>query len=168
MPLRFLPLSLLALLPCLAGAAFSAARARGGVEILRAPAAAYGFDQLHPAWLRGGYWDGRPWPAGWYQATPAAWSVEGVAPGPQIIAAVNGALAQGMVAIPVPGTATWLNVATVEALPNSRITFVYSRGAASQRGVGECQLGLLDGRPARGLGAHLLHAACVVAYGMPN
>jgi hypothetical protein len=34
-----------------------------------------------------------------------------------------------------------------------------------QRGVGECQLGLLNGRQARGLGVHVLNAACVVAYG---
>lgn len=143
---------------------------RAGVQVerVRVPPAAYGFDQLHPAWLRGAYWAGRPWPSGWYHATPARWSVEGVAPGGLIVAAVNGALAQGSVAIAVPGTRRWLNVATVEALSNGRITFVHTNGGPSERAVGECQLGLLDGRPARGQGVHLLHAACVVAYGKPN
>ena len=88
-----------------------------------------------------------------------------MAPGAVIVEEVNRALAQGMVAIAVPGTARWLNVATVEALPNGRITFVHSNGIASTRAVGECQLGLLDSRPAQGEGVHLLHAACVVAYG---
>lgn len=163
---RCSPLAPLALALLLVGTSAATASGKARVRLPLAPPSAYGFDQLHPAWLQGSYWAGRPWPAGWYRATPAGWSVEGVAPGPEIIAAVNGALAQGTVAIAVPGTARWLNVATVEALPNGRITFVHSNGAASARGVGECQLGLLDGRPARGPGVHLLHAACVVAYGL--
>lgn len=159
--LAWLPVAIASGLP-------SASLAGVRLEGPRVPPAAYGFDQLHPAWLQGTYWAGRPWPAGWYRATPARWSVEGVAPGREIVAAVNGALAQGSVAIPVPGTARWLNVATVEALTNGRITFVHSNGGPSERAVGDCQLGLLDGRPARGQGVHLLHAACVVAYGRPN
>lgn len=141
------------------------ARARQASPFPRAPAAAYGFPELHPAWLLGGYWLGRPWGWGWYRATPASWSVDGLASGGAITAAVNGALAQRLPMIEVPGTALWLNFASVEALPNGRILFSYSNGAATQRGVGECQLGLLDGRPARGLGVHVLNAACVVAYG---
>jgi hypothetical protein len=157
-------LPLLPLLPLMAGSP-AAAAVRVAVGSPRAPAAAYGFDQVHPAWLQGGFWMGRPWPAGWYRAAPARWSVEGLASVSLITEAVNGALAQGLAAIQVPGTTAWLNFASVEALPNGRITFVYSGGAASQRAVGECQLGLLDSRPALGLGLHLLNAACGVAYG---
>lgn len=153
----------------LAGLRVPALRVAGlRVPALRVPAAAYGFDQIHPAWLQGTYWAGRPWPTGWYRATPARWSLPGVAPGREIVAAVNGALAQGVVAIPVPATNRWLNVASVEALANGRITFVHSDGGPSQRAVGDCQLGVLDGRPVREQGVHLLHAACVVAYGWPN
>jgi len=141
------------------------ARPRVVPGIPRAPAAAYGFAELHPAWLLGGYWVGRPWGWGWYKATPATWSVEGLASGGVITEAVNGALALRQPAIEVPGTSIWLNYASVEALPNGRITFHYTNGPKTQRGVGECQLGLLDGRPVRGLGAHVLNAACVVAYG---
>ena len=132
----------------------------------RAPAAAYGFAEIHPAWLQGSsYWIGRPWPAGWYRATPANWSVQGLASSPLIISAVNQALASRQPVIEVPGTPLWLNFASVEALPNGRILFSYSLGAEVQRGVGECQLGLLDGRPATGYGVHALNAACIVAYG---
>ena len=140
------------------------ARPRQVPAIPRAPAAAYGFAEVHPAWLLGSYWVGRPWGWGWYRATPATWSEEGLASSGAIEQAVNGALAMQQPAIEVPGTPLWLNFASVEALPNGRITFHYSNGAALQRGVGECQLGLLDGRRARGLGVHVLHAACVVAY----
>jgi len=141
------------------------ARPRQAPQVPRAPAAAYGFAELHPAWLLGSYWVGRPWGWGWYRATPATWSVEGLASSGAIAEAVNGALAMQQPAIEVPGTPLWLNFASVEALPNGRITFSYSNGATQQRGVGECQLGLLDGRPARGLGVHVLNAACAVAYG---
>ena len=141
------------------------ARPRQAPSVPRAPAAAYGFAELHPAWLLGSYWVGRPWAWGWYKATPATWSVDGLASGGAITEAVNGALALRQTLIEVPGTPLWLNFAFVEALPNGRITFSYSNGTASQRGVGECQLGLLDGRPARGLGVHVLNAACVVAFG---
>jgi len=140
-------------------------RSRVVPGIPRAPAAAYGFAELHPAWLLGSYWVGRPWPWGWYRATPATWSVEGLASGAAITEAVNGALAQRQPLIEVPGTSIWLNFASVEALPNGRITFNYSNGSTTQRGVGECQLGLLNGRQARGVGVHVLNAACVVAYG---
>jgi hypothetical protein len=91
--------------------------------------------------------------------------VEGLASGAAITEAVNGALAQQQPAIEVPGTGSWLNFASVEALPNGRITFSYSSAGVVQRGVGECQLGLLNGRQASGLGVHVLNAACVVAYG---
>jgi len=140
-------------------------RSRVVPGIPRAPAAAYGFAELHPAWLLGSYWVGRPWPWGWYRATPATWSVEGLASGAAITEAVNGALAQRQPLIEVPGSSIWLNFASVEALPNGRITFHYNNGSTTQRGVGECQLGLLNGRQARGLGVHVLNAACVVAYG---
>ena len=157
--------------PVLALLAFLAslpAHARSRVvpaAIPRAPAAAYGFAELHPAWLLGSYWVGRPWPWGWYRTTSATWSVEGLASGAAITEAVNGALAQRQPAIEVPGTSSWLNYASVEALPNGRISFYFSKAGVVQRGVGECQLGLLNGRRASGLGAHMLNAACVVAYG---
>ena len=141
------------------------ARPRQGPAIPLAPAAAYGFAELHPAWLLGSYWVGRPWAWGWYRATPASWSVQGLATSGAIAEAVNSALAMRQPIFEVPGTSLWLNFASVEALPNGRISFSYSSGAQPQRGVGECQLGLLDGRSARGLGVHLLNAACVVAYG---
>lgn len=131
----------------------------------RSPAAAYGFAEIHPAWLQGGFWRGRPWPSGWYRATPAAWSREGMAPGGMITAAVNEALALQIPSIAVPNTAYQLNYASVEALPNSRIVFFYGQGDTSQRGIGECQLGLLNGRQASGDGALVLNAACIVAFG---
>ncbi len=158
---RWPAVALLALLAAQPGEA----RSRVVPGIPRAPAAAYGFAELHPAWLLGSYWVGRPWPWGWYRATPATWSVEGLASGAAITEAVNGALAQRQPAIEVPGTSSWLNYASVEALPNGRITFSFSNAGVVQRGVGECQLGLLNGRPASGLGVHVLNAACVVAYG---
>jgi len=158
---RWPAVALLTLLAALPGEA----RSRVVPEIPRAPTAAYGFAELHPAWLLGSYWVGRPWPWGWYRTTPATWSVAGLASGAAITEAVNDALAQRQAAIEVPGTSSWLNYASVEALPNSRIIFFFSRAGVMQRGVGECQLGLLNGRPARGLGVHLLNAACVVAYG---
>jgi hypothetical protein len=158
---RWPAVALLAFLAALPGQA----RPRVAPGIPRAPAAAYGFAELHPAWLLGSYWVGRPWPWGWYRATPATWSVEGLASGAAITEAVNGALAQRQPAIEVPGTSSWLNFASVEALPNGRISFYFRKAGVVQRGVGECQLGLLNGRPASGLGAHMLNAACVVAYG---
>lgn len=154
-------LALLAFLAVLPGQA--GPRVAPGIP--RAPAAAYGFAELHPAWLLGSYWVGRPWPWGWYRTTPPSWSVEGLASGAAITAAVNGALAYRQPQIAVPGTSSWLNYASVEALPNGRISFYYSSAGVLQRGVGECQLGLLNGRPASGLGVHVLNAACVVAYG---
>ena len=158
---RWPAVALLALLAAQPGEA----RSRVVPGIPRAPAAAYGFAELHPAWLLGSYWVGRPWPWGWYRTTPATWSVEGLASGAAITEAVNGALAQRQPAIEVPGTSSWLNYASVEALPNSRILFFFSSAGVMQRGVGECQLGLLNGRQTRGLGVHVLNAACVVAYG---
>jgi hypothetical protein len=161
MTTRWPAVALLALLAALPGQA----RTRVVPGIPHAPAAAYGFAELHPAWLLGSYWVGRPWPWGWYRTTPATWSVEGLASGAAITEAVNGALAQRQAAIEVPGTSSWLNYASVEALPNGRISFYFRHAGVVQRGVGECQLGLLNGRPARGLGVHVLNAACVVAYG---
>ena len=140
----------------------------------RAPAAAYGFAELHPAWLQGSFWRGRPWPAGWYRTLPRAWARQGMAPVPTLTAAVNRALAQRQVWIAVPNTALLLNFGSVDVLPNSRIVFFYAGQASAdgvdtgegrtQRGVGECQIGLLNGRPVAGQQALLLHAACVVAF----
>jgi len=155
----------LALLAALFTALPAQARPLVMAAIPRAPAAAYGFAELHPAWLLGSYWLGRPWPWGWYRATPATWSVEGVASGAAITEAVNGALARRQPVIMVPGTTTWLNFASVEVLPNSRIVFFFSSAGVMKRGVGECQLGLLNGRQASGLEVHVLNAACSVAYG---
>jgi hypothetical protein len=141
------------------------ARPRQAPRPPRAPAAAYGYSELHPAWLQGGYWIGRPWPSGWYRNTPAAWAQDGMAAGGTISRAVNSALADQVPTIAVPNTPYQLNFASVEALPNSRILFFYANGNTTKRGVGECQLGLLDGRPASGIGALVLNAACIVAYG---
>jgi hypothetical protein len=139
-----------------------------------APAAAYGFAELHPAWLQGSFWRGRPWPTGWYRTLPRAWARRGMAPVPALTATVNSALTQRQVWIAVPNTALLLNFGSVEVLPNSRIVFLYAgqasadgvdtNGGRTQRGVGECQIGLLNGRPVAGEQALLLHAACVVAF----
>ncbi|MFM7647318.1 MAG: hypothetical protein ACKO50_04505 [Cyanobium sp.] len=131
----------------------------------RSPAAAYGYAEIHPAWLQGGFWRGRPWPSGWYQTSPSAWAREGMASGHTITLAVNEALALQSPSIVVPNTGYQLNFASVEALPNSRILFFYGTGAASKRGVGECQIGLLNGKAAAGDEALVLNAACIVAYG---
>ena len=143
----------------------TAAAATAAQRFPRSPAAAYGYAEIHPAWLQGGFWRGRPWPAGWYRATPRAWAQEGMVSPPLIIAAVNRALIEQSAAISVPNTGLQLNYASVEALPNSRIVFFYGDGSSSRRGVGECQLGLLNGRAAGGEEALVLNAACSVAYG---
>ncbi len=158
------------LLPIALEASAAAAPPRPG----RAPAAAYGFAELHPAWLQGSFWRGRPWPTGWYRSLPRAWGRQGMAPVATLTATVNRALSQRQVWIAVPNTALLLNIGSVDVLPNSRIVFFHAanpsfqgRGGGqgeSQRGVGECQLGLLNGRPVDGEQALLLHAACVVAF----
>ena len=140
----------------------------------RAPAAAYGFAELHPAWLQGSFWRGRPWPTGWYRTLPRAWGRQGMVPVATLTATVNAALAQRQVWIAIPNTALLLNVGSVDVLPNSRVVFFHAPnptdagtiagGESTQRGVGECQLGLLNGRPVNGEQALLLHAACVVAF----
>jgi hypothetical protein len=135
------------------------------VRFPRSPAAAYGYAEIHPAWLQGGFWRGRPWPSGWYQATPRAWAADGMASGHAITMAVNEALALQTPSIGIPNTSLQLNYASVEALPNSRILFFFGTGAATKRGVGECQIGLLNGRAAVGEEALVLHAACIVAFG---
>ncbi|MFM7269871.1 MAG: hypothetical protein ACKOZT_15035 [Cyanobium sp.] len=143
----------------------TAAWAGTAVRFPRSPAAAYGYAEIHPAWLQGGFWRGRPWPSGWYQTTPSAWATEGMASGHAITTAVNEALAAQSASIAIPNSGYQLNYASVEALPNSRILFFYGTGAATKRGVGECQIGLLNGKAAAGDEALVLNAACIVAYG---
>lgn len=141
------------------------AQARVAQRHPRSPAAAYGFAEIHPAWLQGGFWRGRPWPTGWYHTTPAGWAREGMAGGALITAAVNEALALQSAVIAVPASTQLLNFASVEVLPNSRIVFFFGSGVSRRRGVGECQLGLLNGRPVSGEDALVLNAACFVAFG---
>lgn len=141
-----------------------------GVGLTRAPAAAYGAAVYHPGWAGGGYWAARPWPYGWYGARPLAWwgtaaVVSSAATSAAVATAVDAAVAQQSVWIAVPQTALQLNYASVMAAGSSGVRFSYLSGGLSLSAAGDCSSGVLNGAPALGAMAQLLHAACQVAYG---
>lgn len=134
--------------------------------LTRAPAAAYGAAVYHPGWGAGGYWAARPWGYGWYGASPLAWwGTAAIAGTAAVTAAVNAAAAQQTVWITVPQTALQLNYASVQAMGDGGVRFVYVASGVNLSASGDCRNGLLNGAPVQGPTAQLLHAACQVAYG---
>jgi hypothetical protein len=82
-----------------------------------------------------------------------------------ITSSVNAAAAQQSTVIVVPQTGYQLNYASVKAIEPDAVSFTWTTGAASQAASGNCRQGTLNGAPATAANAHLLNAACVVAYG---
>ncbi|MEB3265916.1 MAG: hypothetical protein VKN13_04805 [Cyanobacteriota bacterium] len=125
----------------------------------------YGGGAWHASWAYGGYWGARPWAYGWYGTAPLAWGVAGMATAAAITSSVNNAANQQATVIVVPQTTYQLNYASVKAVAPDSVTFTWSSGSTSQSAFGNCRQGTLNGAPATDANAHLLNAACVVAYG---
>ncbi|MEB3320214.1 MAG: hypothetical protein VKI63_04665 [Cyanobium sp.] len=138
---------------------------RPGVGVGRPGPGVYGGGVWHAGWASGGYWAARPWTYGWYGTAPLAWGVAGMATAAAITASVNGAAAQQTTVIAVPQTTYQLNYASVQAVGSDSVSFTWTYGPVSQAASGNCRLGTLNGVPATAANAHLLNAACVVAFG---
>jgi len=134
------------------------------------------YNGYHPAWNNGGYWNSRPWNAGWYRWQPnswgwwganaMAWGLAGLASGAAITALVNNAAAVQSPVIVVPQTNYQLNYGSVEAVGTYGASFSYLVNGMPVYGGANCQQGLLNGQiPANGNQAQLLNAVCQVAYG---
>ncbi|MEB3255198.1 MAG: hypothetical protein VKJ05_02290 [Synechococcaceae cyanobacterium] len=128
-------------------------------------------------WANGGYWNNRPWGAGWYGWAPstwgwwggtaAAWGVAGLATGVAITSLVNEAAENQKTVIVVPGSTYQLDYGSVEAVGSVGASFSYDLGQGVMlNGAANCQAGLLNGQvPATAAQAQLLNAVCQVAYG---
>lgn len=138
---------------------------RPGVGVGRPGPGVYGGGAWHASWAHGGYWGARPWSYGWYGTAPLAWGVAGMATAAAVTSSVNAAAAQQSTVIVVPQTTVQLNYASVRALEPDGVTFTWMNGATSEVLSGNCRQGTLNGVPATATNAHLLNAACVVAYG---
>jgi len=138
---------------------------RPGVGVGRPGPGVYGGGVWHASWATGGYWAARPWTYGWYGTAPLAWGVAGMATAAAVTSSVNAAAAQQSTVIVVPQTTYQLNYASVKALAPDSVTFTWAAGANSETLSGNCRQGTLNGVPATAANAHLLNAACVVAYG---
>lgn len=138
---------------------------RPGVGVGRPGPGVYGGGAWHASWAYGGYWGSRPWSYGWYGTTPVAWGVAGLATAAAITSSVNAAAAQQSTVILVPQTGYQLNYASVKAFEPDAVSFTWTTGAVSQTASGNCRQGTLNGVSATAANAHLLNAACVVAYG---
>ena len=125
----------------------------------------YGGGAWHGSWASGGYWAARPWPYGWYGTAPVAWGVAGMATAAAITSSVNAAAAQQSSVIVVPQTTYQLNYASVQANPPDSVSFSWSSASGVMAATGNCRQGTLNGSPATAANAHLLNAACTVAYG---
>ncbi|MFN5193000.1 MAG: hypothetical protein ACK5E6_01045, partial [Cyanobacteriota bacterium] len=125
----------------------------------------YGGGAWHAGWAYGGYWGARPWAYGWYGTAPLAWGVAGMATAAAITSSVNAAANQQSTVIVVPQTGYQLNYASVKAVEPDGVTFLWSAASGSQSAFGNCRQGTLNGTPATAANAHLLNAACMVAYG---
>jgi len=134
------------------------------------------YNGYHPGWNNGGYWNNRPWNAGWYRWTPSAWGwwggnsmawgLAGLATGAAITSLVNNAAAVQSPLIIVPQTNYQLNYGSVEAVGTYGASFSYLVNGMPVYGGANCQQGLLNGQiPANGNQAQLLNAVCQVAYG---
>ncbi len=53
----------------------------------------------------------------------------------------------------------------MKALEPDAVSFTWTNGAQSETLSGNCRTGTLNGVPATAANAHVLNAACVVAYG---
>jgi hypothetical protein len=138
---------------------------RPGVGVGRPGPGVYGGGAWHASWAYGGYWGARPWPYGWYGAAPVAWGVAGMATAAAITSSVDAAAVQESTVIVVPQTGYQLNYASVSAIQPDSVSFTWSSGGMNQAASGNCRQGTLNGVPATAANAHLLNAACVVAYG---
>jgi plastocyanin len=138
---------------------------RPGAGVGRPGPGVYGGGAWHASWAYGGYWAARPWAYGWYGTAPVAWGVAGMATAAAITSSVNAAAAQQSTVIVVPQTGYQLNYASVQAIAPDSVSFTWSSGAVTQAAIGQCRQGTLNGIPATAVNAHLLNAACVVAYG---
>ncbi len=138
---------------------------RPGVGVGRPGPGVYGGGAWHASWAQGGYWGARPWSYGWYGTAPLAWGVAGMATAAAVTSSVNAAAAEQSTVIVVPQTPYQLNYASVQALEPDAVTFTWTNGAQSETLSGNCRKGTLNGVPATAANAHLLNAACVVAYG---
>jgi hypothetical protein len=147
------------------GGPASGAGVRPGVGVGRPGPGVYGGGAWHASWAYGGYWGARPWPYGWYGAAPVAWGVAGMATAAAITSSVDAAAAQESTVIVVPQTGYQLNYASVSAIQPDSVSFTWSGGGMNQSASGNCRQGTLNGVPATAANAHLLNAACVVAYG---
>ena len=134
------------------------------------------FNDFNDNWRNGGYWNNRPWGAGWfvggantwgwYGANAAAWGLAGLATGAAIGSLVNTAAAQSSPVFLVPQTSYLLNYGSVEAVGSYGVSFNYLVNGTQLLGAANCQQGLLNGQvPANGDQAQLLNAVCQVAYG---
>ena len=147
------------------GGPASGAGVRPGVGVGRPGPGVYGGGTWHASWAYGGYWAARPWPYGWYGTAPVAWGVAGMATAAAITSAVNASAAQESTVIVVPQTGYQLNYASVKAIQPDSVAFTWVNGMVNQSASGNCRQGTLNGVPATAVNAHLLNAACVVAYG---
>jgi|688.fasta_scaffold74742_2 hypothetical protein len=147
------------------GGPASGAGVRPGAGVGRPGPGVYGGGVWHASWAYGGYWAARPWPYGWYGTAPVAWGVAGMATAAAISGSVNAAAAQQSTVIVVPQTDVQLNYASVKAIPPDAVSFTWSSGGLGQSASGQCRQGTLNGVPVNATNAHLLNAACVVAYG---
>lgn len=138
---------------------------RPGTGVGRPGPGVYGGGAWHASWAYGGYWAARPWAYGWYGTAPVAWGVAGMATAAAITSSVNAAVTQQSTVIVVPQTAYQLNYASVQAIAPDSVSFTWTSGAVTQAAIGQCRQGTLNGIPATAANAHLLNAACVVAYG---
>lgn len=134
------------------------------------------FNAFNNNWRNGGYWNSRPWGAGWfvggasswgwYGANAAAWGLAGLATGAVIGSLVNSAAAQSSPVILVPQTSYLLNYGSVEAVGTYGVSFNYLVNGTQLLGAANCQQGLLNGQvPSTADQAQLLNAVCQVAYG---
>ena len=82
-----------------------------------------------------------------------------------ITSSVNAAAAQQSSVIVVPQTTYQLNYASVQANPPDSVSFSWSSASGVMAATGNCRQGTLNGSPATAANAHLLNAACTVAYG---
>ncbi len=134
------------------------------------------YNGWHQGWNNGGYWNSRPWNAGWYRWTPNSWGwwggsalgwgLAGLATGAAITSLVNNAAAVQSPLIVVPQTNYQLNYGSVEAVGNYGVSFTYLINGMPINGAANCRQGLLNGQiPSNGNQAQLLNAVCQVAYG---
>lgn len=126
-------------------------------------------------WANRGYWNSRPWNAGWYGgwggwgwwgANAAAWGMAGLATGAVIGGLVNAAANNQSPIIVVPDTSYQLNYGSVESVGTYGASFNYYVDGHMLIGAANCQQGLLNGQiPGTPDQAQLLNAVCQVAYG---